>query len=175
MPWEYRIEKIKTSGMVVPNIDTLTAEDLNLRGKDDWELISTIPMNRGGGILEAVYLIFKRYTAEYAPGDRRLFKAARATSDSVARFPEGPSLTSGIVARFLEGSSLTPGATPTADSLLAYRKKRVAGEDLWHCCTNCSEWPQSGYVQISQTPAAAESVCPECLDKQEKGECSSQP
>lgn len=60
MPWEYRIEKIKTSGMVVPNIDSLTAPSLNRIGKDDWELISCIPMNRGGGILEAVYLIFKR-------------------------------------------------------------------------------------------------------------------
>ncbi len=72
MPWEYRIEKIKTSGVVVPNIDSLTAEDLNVRGKDDWELISCIPMNRGGGILEAVYLIFKRYTPEYLPDDPRL-------------------------------------------------------------------------------------------------------
>ena len=88
MPWEYRVEKIKTSGMVVPNIDSLTAEDLNLRGKDDWELISCIPMNRGGGILEAVYLIFKRYTAEYAPGDPRLSKARESGSDIVARFLE---------------------------------------------------------------------------------------
>ena len=71
MPWEYRVEKIKTSGMVVPNIDSLTAEDLN-GGKDDWELISCIPMNRGGGILEAVYLIFKRPTPEYLSDDPRL-------------------------------------------------------------------------------------------------------
>ena len=88
MPREYRVEKIKTSGMVVPNIDSLTAEDLNLRGKDDWELISCIPMNRGGGILEAVYLIFKRYTAEYAPGDPRLSKVRGSGSDIVARFLE---------------------------------------------------------------------------------------
>ena len=125
MPWEYRVDKIKTSGVVVPNIDSLTDEDLNGRGRDNWELISCIPMNRGGGILEAVYLIFKR-------------------------------------------------PVPTDYSRLSYRK-RVIGQDYWHCCTNCSEWPKSGYVQVGHAPAAAESVCPECLDKQEMGECSPLP
>ncbi len=58
--WEYRIEKVKTGGMVVPNLDAITNEWLNQFGKASWELVQVVPLPRGGGTVEQVYLFFKR-------------------------------------------------------------------------------------------------------------------
>ncbi len=60
MPWEYTIRKVKTGGMVVPNLDGLTVEYLNEMGQQEWELVNSVPMTKGGGQAEQVYFYFKR-------------------------------------------------------------------------------------------------------------------
>ncbi len=61
MPWQYKVLKVKTGGMVVPNLDGLTESDLNTLGQQEWELVNSIPMAKGGGQVEQVYFYFKRW------------------------------------------------------------------------------------------------------------------
>ena len=60
MDWEYWIEKVKTGGMAVPNLDGLSADIFNELGAEGWELVNAVPMTKGGGQTEQVYFYFKR-------------------------------------------------------------------------------------------------------------------
>lgn len=58
--WEYKVEKVSIGGMIDPNIDKVDARWLNPFGTQGWELVTVIPMNRGGGLTVAAYFVFKR-------------------------------------------------------------------------------------------------------------------
>ena len=49
-----------------------------------------------------------------------------------------------------------------------YRRKE--GSDTWHFCSNCSNWPTSGYVSRSTKPTYDE-LCNECLGKRDNKKC----
>ena len=53
---------------------------------------------------------------------------------------------------------------------MAEYRKRV-GSDTWHFCSNCSNWPISGYTRSSTRPTSGE-FCNECLGKNSNGNCS---
>ena len=50
-----------------------------------------------------------------------------------------------------------------------YRKKRDS--DTWHFCSNCSNWPTSDYIELTEKPAWGE-LCNECQAKKVAGNCS---
>lgn len=50
-----------------------------------------------------------------------------------------------------------------------YRKRN--GSDTWHFCSNCSNWPTSGYTSRATKPTYGE-LCNECLGKKDSGNCS---
>jgi hypothetical protein len=56
----------------------------------------------------------------------------------------------------------TPATTGT------YRRRR--GQDTWHICRNCSNWPTSGYDTRSSRPTTGE-LCNECQSKRRMANC----
>lgn len=56
---------------------------------------------------------------------------------------------------------------------MEYRKKH--GSDVWHWCTNCEDWPTSGYESVSlpagQRPSSGE-LDNECRSKEANGDCT---
>lgn len=52
--------------------------------------------------------------------------------------------------------------------MAAWRKKD--GSDTWHNCSNCSNYPTSGYSSSSTKPAGGER-CNECMAKEKAGVC----
>lgn len=52
---------------------------------------------------------------------------------------------------------------------MAYRRR--TGNDTWHFCRNCSNWPISGYDSRETKPTTGE-FCNECLAKQKAGNCT---
>ena len=52
---------------------------------------------------------------------------------------------------------------------MAYRKRN--GNDTWHMCRNCSNWPTTGYTEQTPKPTTGE-FCNECLAKQKAGTCT---
>jgi hypothetical protein len=53
-----------------------------------------------------------------------------------------------------------------------YRKKLVS--DIWHFCTNCSQWPTDSYISSEQLPGD-QTLCNECIVKNQHGECNKGP
>lgn len=53
---------------------------------------------------------------------------------------------------------------------MAYRKRK-GGNDTWHFCSNCSNWPTHDYDTRPDKPTTGE-FCNECLAKQKAGNCS---
>ncbi len=51
---------------------------------------------------------------------------------------------------------------------MAYRKRE--GNDTWHFCKNCSNWPLSNYKEQEAKPTSGE-FCNECLAKNKNGDC----
>jgi hypothetical protein len=49
-----------------------------------------------------------------------------------------------------------------------YRKKK--GNDTWHWCTNCSNWPTSDYDVSDSKPTSGE-LDNECRAKEKEGTC----
>jgi hypothetical protein len=49
--------------------------------------------------------------------------------------------------------------------------RRRQGNDTWHFCRNCSNWPTSGYDEKSSKPTTGE-LCNECQAKKSAGNCS---
>jgi hypothetical protein len=48
--------------------------------------------------------------------------------------------------------------------------RRLTYSDTWHWCTNCSNWPTSGYVSHSGKPSSGE-LCNECQGKAKNHDC----
>jgi hypothetical protein len=52
-----------------------------------------------------------------------------------------------------------------------YRK--APGEDTWHFCYNCSDWPTINYIELPAAPKTGE-LCNECEAKRRQGNCRSE-
>lgn len=50
-----------------------------------------------------------------------------------------------------------------------YRRKKDS--DTWHFCSNCSNYPTSGYETSADNPSSGEK-CNECKAKRSAGNCS---
>ena len=50
-----------------------------------------------------------------------------------------------------------------------YRRRQ--GRDTWHFCSNCYNWPTSGYYEQAHKPTSGE-LCDECKGKQRNNNCS---
>ena len=53
--------------------------------------------------------------------------------------------------------------------MAAYRRRQ--GNDTWHFCGNCSNYPRSGYIEHPGKPTTGE-LCNECKNKKAAGNCS---
>jgi hypothetical protein len=49
--------------------------------------------------------------------------------------------------------------------------RRRFGSDTWHFCSNCSNWPTSGYDTSYDKPTSGE-FCDECKAKRAAGNCA---
>jgi hypothetical protein len=47
--------------------------------------------------------------------------------------------------------------------------RRSTSSLIWHCCTNCSNWPKADYVEKTAPPQSK--LCNECDGKQAYGLC----
>jgi hypothetical protein len=54
------------------------------------------------------------------------------------------------------------------DELTTYRKASAC--QTWHCCMNCSHWPEDKFEQRPMLPDGGE-LCNECKTLQEHGNC----
>ena len=52
---------------------------------------------------------------------------------------------------------------------MSYRRRK--GNDTWHFCRNCSNWPVSDYDSKEDKPSTGE-FCNECKAKRTNGTCS---
>jgi hypothetical protein len=55
---------------------------------------------------------------------------------------------------------------------MAYRRRR--GNDTWHFCSNCTNWPTAAvvYEEQQQKPTTGE-FCNECKSKRDNQNCTS--
>lgn len=53
---------------------------------------------------------------------------------------------------------------------MASQYRKLDDSDTWHFCSNCSNYPSSGYSTSSSKPTSGE-LCDECQGKQSNGEC----
>lgn len=53
---------------------------------------------------------------------------------------------------------------------MASEYRRRKGNDTWHFCSNCSNWPTSNYDSQGQKPASGE-LCNECRSKKANDNC----
>lgn len=51
---------------------------------------------------------------------------------------------------------------------MAWRRRK--GNDTWHFCRNCSNWPTHNYDEQYTKPASGE-LCNECKAKKAAGNC----
>lgn len=49
-----------------------------------------------------------------------------------------------------------------------YRRRR--GNDTWHFCSNCTNWPTSDYEERTTKPTTGE-FCNQCQSKRNNGDC----
>lgn len=49
-----------------------------------------------------------------------------------------------------------------------YRRKRSS--DTWHWCSNCTEYPESDYLEHPSKPSSGE-LCDQCKAKEKAGNC----
>lgn len=54
---------------------------------------------------------------------------------------------------------------------MASTYRRRGDNDTWHFCSNCSNWPTSGYDERTSEPTTGE-LCNECRAKRTAGTCS---
>ena len=54
---------------------------------------------------------------------------------------------------------------------MVYRKSHQG--DMWHCCRNCTHWPERGgaYIERNSKPAS-EQLCGRCLAMMHRGDCA---
>ena len=53
---------------------------------------------------------------------------------------------------------------------MANHYRRRKGNDTWHFCSNCSNWPQLNYDTATEKPKSGE-FCNECKAKRDAGNC----
>lgn len=53
---------------------------------------------------------------------------------------------------------------------MASNYRRRKGNDTWHFCSNCSNWPTLSYDEQSTKPTTGE-FCNECQAKRNAGTC----
>lgn len=53
---------------------------------------------------------------------------------------------------------------------MASEYRRRKGNDTWHFCSNCSNWPTSNYDSSKNKPTTGE-LCNECKAKRNAGNC----
>ena len=49
--------------------------------------------------------------------------------------------------------------------------RRRKGNDTWHFCKNCSNWPTAAESEIKYTKPTTGELCNECKAKQSNGDC----
>ncbi len=52
---------------------------------------------------------------------------------------------------------------------MKYRRRK--GNDTWHFCTKCSNWPTANYEKRTGKPTTGE-LCNECQAKHKDGTCT---
>ena len=52
----------------------------------------------------------------------------------------------------------------------AKQYRRRSGSDTWHWCSNCSNYPSSGYETSGSKPSSGE-LCNQCQSKEAEGDC----
>jgi hypothetical protein len=50
-----------------------------------------------------------------------------------------------------------------------YRRKQDC--EVWHFCSNCSQWPKDQYVEQPSAPGTGQ-LCNECEVKRRQGNCA---
>lgn len=55
--------------------------------------------------------------------------------------------------------------------LLSRQCRRRIGAQTWHACTNCKDWPDSHYEDMTITPAGQLELCNECRLNLSQGKC----
>ena len=53
--------------------------------------------------------------------------------------------------------------------MISYRRRK--GTDVWHWCSNCSNWPTSHYDVRRDEPDSGK-FCDECRSKDDNDDCS---
>jgi hypothetical protein len=51
---------------------------------------------------------------------------------------------------------------------VTFRRRR--GTDMWHFCSNCSNWPRDDYDERATNPGSG-LFCNECVRKRASGAC----
>ncbi|MPZ75088.1 MAG: response regulator [Deltaproteobacteria bacterium] len=49
--------------------------------------------------------------------------------------------------------------------------RRLQHADLWHFCSNCENWPNSGYEEKDNGDPPLDRLCSGCVEKQREGKC----
>jgi len=50
--------------------------------------------------------------------------------------------------------------------------RRIKGTNVWHWCSNCSQWPASNYIEvIRDSRPGGGKLDDECLARETAGEC----
>jgi len=54
--------------------------------------------------------------------------------------------------------------------MITYRRRR--GKDVWHWCTNCTDWPEEDFIVVEKEfrPTSYE-LCDQCFAKEKAGNC----
>jgi hypothetical protein len=55
---------------------------------------------------------------------------------------------------------------------LANTYRKASDCQMWHCCTNCSHWPEENYIEELMLPTAVP-LCNECKSLQQDQNCHS--
>lgn len=97
---------------------------------------------------------------------QRLADALGATTDDLLIYEEEASPSAPRPLRSDNGN--LGGGREVNKMASQYRKS--TGSDTWHYCSNCSNYPRSGYTTSNGKPTYGE-LCNECQGKERNGEC----
>ncbi len=68
---------------------------------------------------------------------------------------------------------IAPSGVPLSKEARMPEYRRAQGSDVWHWCTNCSQWPESDYDARFTEPMAGE-LDSECREKEQERDCSTE-
>lgn len=104
-------------------------------------------------------------TAEEAIANAREAIGRRLRSLRAASVPVPPLWSA---RQLLKEHASLPGRALHFVGIATYR--RTAGNDTWHFCRNCTQWPSLAYIEEYDAPIGAE-LCNECRAKEAKRIC----